>query len=104
MKRCSRSVNARKVPSTPGEAPGEGVADIFKMAMQLMSKDKGDKDKDNADLRTSLLKAQVEEAEGQAMITREQAKVAAVGARADFLTKMILSVVLSEEQTIKVRD
>ena len=69
-----------------------------------MGKDKGDKDKDNADLRAPLLKAQVEEAEEQAKITQEQAKVAAVEARADFLTKMILSGVLSEEQTIKVRD
>ena len=75
---------------------------MFKMALQLMDKDKGDKD--NAELRTALLKAQVEEAEGQAKIRQEQAKVAAVGARADFLTKMIVSGVLSDEQTIKVRD
>ncbi len=51
-----------------------------------------------------MLKAQVEEAEGQAKIRQEQAKVAAVGAHADFLTKMIVSGVLSDGQTIKVRD
>jgi hypothetical protein len=68
---------------------------MFKMALQLMDKDKGDKD--NAELRTALLKAQVDSAEGQANIIQEQAKAAAVGARAKLLTKMIVSGVLSRE-------
>ncbi len=75
---------------------------MLKMVLQLMDKDKGDKD--HAELRTALLKTQVEGAEGQAKIIQEQAKVAAVGSRAKFLAKMIVSGVLSEEQTIKVRD
>ena len=95
-------MNARNVPSSPAETRGEGVEGMFKMVLQLIDKDKGDKD--NAELRTALLKAQVDSAEGQAKIIQEQAKVAAVGARAEFLTKMIVSGDLSEEKTIKVRD
>ena len=88
-------MNARNAPSTPAETRGEGVTDMFKMALQLMDKDKGDKD--NAELRTAFLKAQVDSAEGQANIIQEQAKAAAVGARAKLLTKMIVSGVLSRE-------
>ncbi len=95
-------VNARKAHSTPAGSGGEGVADMFKLAMQLMDKDKGDKN--DVELRTALLKAQVDGAEGQAKIINLQAKVAEVGARADFLTKMLQSGVLSEEQSIKIRD
>jgi len=90
------------VPSTPAESRGDSVADMVSLALKLMDKDKGEKD--NAELRTTLLKAQVEGAEGQAKILKEQAKVAKVGARADFLTNMLVSGVLSEEQRIKVRD
>ena len=59
--------------------PTRKHADLFKMALQLMAKDNGDKN--NAQLRTALLKAQIEEAEGQAKIIQEQSKVAAVGAQ-----------------------
>ena len=75
---------------------------MVSLALKLMKKDK--REKDNAELRTALLKAQVDTAKGQANKIKEQAKVAEVGARADFLTKMLVSGVLSEEQTVKVRD
>ena len=94
-------MHTRNVPSTPAESRGDSVADMVNLALKLMDKDK---DKDNAELRTTLLRAQVEGAEGQAKILKEQAKVAEVGARADFLTKMLVSGVLSEEQRVKVRD
>ncbi len=95
-------MNALNVPSTPAETRGDSVADMDSLALKLMEKDKGDKD--NADLRTALLKAQVEGAEGQAKILKDHTKVVEVGARPNFLTKMLLSGVLSDEQTIKVRD
>ncbi len=50
-----------------------------------MEKDSGDKD--NAEVRTALLKAKAEGAEGQAKILKEQANIVEVGARADFLTQ-----------------
>ena len=83
------------MPSTPGETRGDGVAGMVSLALKLMENDKGEKD--NAKLRTALLKAQVDTTEGQAKIIKEQAKVTEVGARADFLTKMLVSGDLSEE-------
>ncbi len=71
-------MNYRNLPSTPAETRGHSVADMVTLALKLMDKDKGDKD--NAELRTTLLKAQVEGAEGQSKILKEQAKVAEVGA------------------------
>ncbi len=50
-------VNVRNAPSTSAESGG-GVAKMFKMALELMDKDMGDKA--NVELRTALLKAQVE--------------------------------------------
>ncbi len=56
-------MHSRNVPSTPAESRGDSVADMVNLAVKLMVKDKGDKD--NAELRTTLLKAQVEGAGGK---------------------------------------
>ena len=90
------------VLATPGETRGDGVVDMITLALKLMEKDKGDKGK--AELRTALLKAQLDTAEGQAKTIKDQAKITEVGARADFLTNMLVSGVLSEEKIVKVRN
>ncbi len=72
---------------------------MFKLTLHLMDKDKGDNN--DVELRTALLlKAQVEGAEGQAKIINLQAKIAEVGACADFITKMLQSEVILKEQSI----
>ena len=62
MYRCSGSANARNVPSTSAKNTGKIVAGIFQVALELMDQGKGDKN--DVELRTTLLKTQVEGAQG----------------------------------------